>query len=60
MSNTTLTSSGVPGAVGIRIDPRLAALPVVLTDVHFVGVPTPVQGATNVAYVRCTKDGAPL
>ena len=60
MSNTTLTSSGVPNAVGIRIDPKLAAIAVTLTDVHFVGVPTPVQGATNVVYVRCTKDGAPL
>jgi hypothetical protein len=60
MSSTTLTSSGVSNAIGIRIDPKLAAIPVRLTDVHFVGIPTPVQGATNVVYVRCTKDGAPM
>ena len=57
LTRMTLTSSKA-GSIGIYVDPRIAAVPMVLTDVHFVGVPNPVVGATNVTYVHCTKDGA--
>ena len=57
LTRMTLTSSKA-GSIGIYVDPRIAAVPMVLTDVHFVGVPNPVVGATNVTYAHCTKDGA--
>jgi hypothetical protein len=58
MSDCTLTSRGVAHAVGLRFDPRIP-VNVTLTNVHFVGIETPMQGGT-VTFKGCTKDGVSI
>jgi hypothetical protein len=58
MSDCTLTSRGVAHAVGLRFDPRIP-VNVTLTNVHFVGIESPVEGGT-VTYYRCTKNGVAI
>ena len=57
MSNSTLRSTGVANAIGIRIDPKYD-IAVILTNVHFSGIAAPVIGKAR--YKNCTNNGKPI